>query len=87
MNEQIKSPIEMLTDLLGEMTARALEAERQRDEALKSSDEWYQNWQRKDAQLKEVEEALKLEKENHERTSKELYEYIVMAKKGASENE
>lgn len=43
MDEKIKSPIELMADLLATMTARAVEAERQRDEAQKSSDEWYQH--------------------------------------------
>ena len=44
MDEKTKTPIELMADLLATMTARAIEAERQRDEAEKSSDEWYQNW-------------------------------------------
>ena len=54
MDEKTKTPIELMADLLATMTARAIEAERQRDEAEKSSDEWYQNWQTKDAALKEL---------------------------------
>ena len=53
-----KTPIELMADLLAEMTARAIEAERQRDEALKSSDDWYKNWQRQSAKLKETEALL-----------------------------
>ena len=49
MNEENRpSPIQSLTDLLAEMTTRAVEAERQRDEAQKRSDEWYAYYQRKD---------------------------------------
>lgn len=54
-NKAQKTPIEIMADALAEMTARAIEAERQRDEALKSSDDWYRNWQNKAAQLKEAE--------------------------------
>ena len=47
-----KTPVQLMADLLGEMTERATKAERQRDEARQSSDDWYQHWQTKDAQLK-----------------------------------
>ena len=40
MNEEReKTPIELIADLLATVTARAVEAERQRDEARRSSDE------------------------------------------------
>lgn len=53
-----KTPIELMADLLAEMTARATEAERQRDEAKQSSDDWYQRWKDKDEQLKKTESKL-----------------------------
>lgn len=78
MDEQkIKTPIEMMGDLLAAMTARAVEAERQRDEALKSSDEWYQLYLSKDAQFKDMEASFNQEAEAHERTRKRLREYIA----------
>ena len=43
MDKETKSPLDLVTELLAVMTARAVEAERQRDEAQKSADEWYQN--------------------------------------------
>ena len=52
MNEEIKSPVQLMADLLGQLAERVAEAERQRDEASRSSDEWYQHWQAKDTQLK-----------------------------------
>ena len=52
MNEEIKSPVQLMADLLGQQAERVAEAERQRDEASRSSDEWYQHWQTKDTQLK-----------------------------------
>ena len=52
MNEEIKSPVQLMADLLGQLAERVAEAERQRNEASRSSDEWYQHWQTKDAQLK-----------------------------------
>lgn len=80
MDEYIKTPIEMLGDLLAAMTARAVEAERQRDEALKSSDEWYKNWQRKDAELKEAQASFEQEAAAHERTRQRLREYLDQLK-------
>lgn len=76
MSEKQKSPIELLTELLATMTARAVEAERQRDEALKSSDEWYHNWQNKDAALKEAEAKLHDEIAEHQSTRQQLREAL-----------
>lgn len=87
MNEEhAKSPIELMADLLATMAARAVEAERQLDEARKSSDEWYQNWQRKDAQLKEVEAKLAEEIEEHQSTRQALREALDNMQKGAQKN-
>lgn len=56
--ETKKNPIQLVTELLAEMTARVVEAEQQRDEAQKNSDEWYAYYQKKDAELKETAEKL-----------------------------
>ena len=75
MNEENRpSPIQSLTDLLAEMTTRAVEAERQRDEAQKRSDEWYAYYQRKDGELKETEAKLAAEIEEHQKTRQQLRE-------------
>lgn len=76
MDEKTKTPIELMADLLATMTARAIEAERQRDEAEKSSDEWYQNWQTKDAALKESEAKLRAEIGEHQETRRQLREAL-----------
>lgn len=76
MGEKTKTPIELMADLLATMTARAIEAERQRDEAEKSSDEWYQNWQAKDAALKEAEAKLRAEIGEHQETRRQLREAL-----------
>lgn len=86
MNENTKSPVQLMADLLGEMTQRALDAERERDEARQSSDEWYQNWQRKDAELKEAQAKLSAEIEEHQRTRDRLRETLENKAKGAQEN-
>lgn len=86
MNENTKSPVQLMADLLGEMTQRALDAERERDEARQSSDEWYQNWQRKDAELKEAQTKLSAEIEEHQRTRDRLREALENKAKGAQEN-
>lgn len=86
MNENTKSPVQLIADLLGEMTQRALDAERERDEASRSSDEWYQNWQRKDAELKEAQTKLSAEIEEHQRTRDRLRESLENKAKGAQEN-
>lgn len=76
MDEKTKTPIELMADLLATMTARAIEAERQRDEAEKSSDEWYQNRQAKDAALKEAEAKLRAEIGEHQETRRQLREAL-----------
>ena len=72
MDEKTKNPIELVTELLATMTARAVEAEHKLTEAEKGSDEWYQSWQRKDAALKEMEAKLAAEIAAHEETRQKL---------------
>lgn len=76
MDNETKNPIELVTELLAVMTARAVEAERQRDEARKTSDDWYTNWQRKDAELKEAEAKLHTEIGEHQETRRQLREAL-----------
>lgn len=77
MNEETKkNPIQLVTELLAEMTARAVEAERQRDEAQKSSDEWYAYYQKKTEELKEMEAKLAAETEEHQKTRQQLREAL-----------
>lgn len=72
MDEKTKNPIELITELLATMTARAVEAEHKLAEAEKGSDEWYQSWQRKDTQLKETEAKLAAEIKEHQNTRQKL---------------
>lgn len=74
--ETRKNPIQLVTELLAEMTARAVEAERQRDEAQKSSDEWYAYYQNKDKELKETAAKLAEETEEHQKTRQQLREAL-----------
>lgn len=76
MDKKTKTPIELMADLLATMTARAIEAECQLDEAKKSSDEWYQHWQDKDAALKEAEAKLRAEIGEHQETRRQLREAL-----------
>ena len=52
MDENKNHPVRLLTNLLSDLIIRLSETERQLDEARKSSDDWYQHWQTKDAQIK-----------------------------------
>lgn len=52
MDENKNHPVRLLTNLLSDLIIRLSETERQLDEARKSSDDWYQHWQTKDAQFK-----------------------------------
>ena len=72
MDNQKKSPIEVLTDTLGEMTARAMEAERQLAAAKEDAANWYDLYQRKDAQQKETEAKLKAETEELQRVRRQF---------------
>lgn len=72
MDNQKKTPIEVLTDTLGEMTERAMEAERQRDAAKEDAANWFQISQRKDVQIKELEAKLKAETEELQRTRRQF---------------
>ena len=72
--ETKKNPIQLVTELLAEMTAR--EAEQQRDEAQKNSDEWYAYYQKKDAELKETAAKLAAEIEEHQKTRQQLREAL-----------
>lgn len=74
--ETKKNPIWLVTELLAEMTARVVEAERQRDEAQKSSDEWYAYYQKKTEELKEQEAKLAAETEEHQKTRQQLREAL-----------
>lgn len=77
MNEETKkTPIQSVTDLLAEMTARAVEAERQHAEAQKSSDVWYAYYKKKTEELKELEAKLAAETEEHQKTRQQLREAL-----------
>jgi gas vesicle protein len=80
------NPIRQLTDHLADLILRLVETERQLTEARQSSDEWYQNWQRKDAQLKETQENLAEEIEEHQNTQRQLREALEKLEKGGHDN-
>lgn len=87
MDENRNHPVRKLTDLLADLIIQQVETERQLKEANKNSDDWYQNWQRKDSQLKETEAKLATEIEEHQRTREALREALETAqKKGATNN-
>ena len=86
MDENKNHPIRQLTNHLSDLIIRLLDTERERDEARQSSEEWYQIWQRKDAQLKEAEAKLAAEIEEHQRTREALREALKNAEKGATKN-
>lgn len=46
-----RTPIELVTDLLAQMTARAAEAEQRANAAEKSASEWYERYRSKDKEL------------------------------------
>lgn len=86
MDENKNHPIRQLTNHLSDLIIRLIDTERERDEARKSSDDWYQHWQTKDAQLKETEAKLAAEIEEHQRTREALREALGNKKEGATNN-
>lgn len=73
MNEK-KNPIELLAELLAEMTGRAFSAEQELAKLKESDDGWYQHWQRKDAEVKSLTDQLRLKTEALENLEAALQE-------------
>lgn len=84
MNE--KKPIELMADLLAEMTIRATEAERQRGEAEERENSWYQNYLRQEAKLREAEAKLSEEIREHNNTKQKCRELLDRLQKAGTEN-
>lgn len=76
MNEQedIFDPIEKLTDLLAELTKRAVKLQTERDMQAERADEWYQLYCSKDAEVSNLRRKVKelLDKYEGEKTNGEL---------------
>ena len=72
MEQEKATPIELMGAMLSEMAERAVEAERERDTAKKDADTWYKAYMAMDAKLKELEETLRAEIEEHQRTKQAL---------------
>lgn len=76
MNEKKMDVVDILTDALAETTKRAIEAERERDEAKLKELEWYQHYKSKDKELQDTKGRLAAEYENHEVTHQALREAL-----------
>lgn len=76
MNEKKMEVVDVLTEALAETAKRALEAERQRDEAKLKEMEWYRNYKSKDKEMQDVKGKLAAEIENHEMTHQALREAL-----------
>lgn len=68
------NPIKMLTDMLADMTARALETERQLQVALNDSESWFRNYQECYKQRNDLQAKLDAETELRERAQENLRE-------------
>ena len=68
MEQQTKTPLQIMADALAEMTERAMEAERQRDAAKEDASNWYDRYVYTNAKLKETEAALQYEEAEHKKT-------------------
>ena len=59
MDENIKnSPIDVLANVLAEMSTRAYNAEAEVEKLKTGDDNWYRNWQTKDTEVKKLIEEL-----------------------------
>lgn len=67
-----KTPIEMLADLLAEMTTRATNAERELVETKKSEDSWYKLYVSEKAERTAISSALESERAAHAETKSKL---------------
>ena len=87
MDENSKNnPIRILTNHIYEMVVKMIETEQQLEEEKKRADDWYQNWQRKDAQLRETEAKLAEVTGKYEKLKDKINGYIENQQKGATEN-
>lgn len=87
MNETTKTPVELLTALLAEMTERAIEAEQQRDKANESVDQWYRLYMNMETKLKEKETELNDQTKENEKLRAKIAELIENMEKGAQNND
>lgn len=86
MNENTKTPIEILTDALAEMTARAAEAERQRDLAREDADSWCKSYWNKNKKCVELEAELATQRADNEVYRYRITELIEKIENGGTEN-
>ena len=59
--------LKKLPDALAEMTALCIETEHKRAEAEKRADEWYNNFLRKDQELRHAKDRLVIEMKEHKK--------------------
>lgn len=79
MDTSTKTPIELMGDMLATMAERAVQAETERDAAKKDTETWYKAYTALDAKLKELENTLKSEIEEHQRTKQALRDALDTA--------
>ena len=72
MDKQTHTPIELMAQLLANMTERAMNAERERDAERENSNEWYRLYKSKGEELSAVKTELEVTKTKLEETTAEL---------------
>lgn len=82
MDGKTKGPIDLIAEALAKMTAHAIESDRQRDTAKEDAANWYEHYQRKDAQLRETEAKLEAEITEHQKTRQALQRALTPMAKG-----
>lgn len=68
MDKQKNTPIELMAQLLAEMTERAMNAERERDAECENSYEWYRSYKTKSEELTKTKAELEATKAELEHT-------------------
>lgn len=72
MDKQEHTPIELMAQLLANMTERAMNAERERDAERENSNEWYHLYKSKGEELSAVKTELEVTKTKLEAATAEL---------------
>lgn len=72
MDKQKNTPIELMAQLLADMTERAMNAERERDAECENSIEWYRSYKSKGEELRAVKTELEVTKTALEHAKTEL---------------
>jgi len=58
MGKNTDNPVDIIASMLATMTRRVIEAEHERDDAIRRADDWFKNWKLSSTRCTEVEHDL-----------------------------